>query len=123
VVGGCGRRCGIVRVRSGFDGARGRRRAVGRRDVIGRARKKPEGGGPEAIQRILGLVEGTQQGQNLGAGARKEIEEACNSIASTSSPVEVNDELSKSWKLVFTTEKVRIEGIHPCEVWQVSGVI
>ena len=108
VVGGWGRRCGTVRVRHVFEGARDCRRAAGRRDVIGRARERPEGRErPEALQRILELVEGTQQGQSLDAGVRKEIEGACNSIASTSSLVEVDDKLSKTWKLLFTTEKVR----------------
>ena len=55
---------------------------------------------------LLSLVRGTHRGERVNTGVRQAVENVCDSLASSSAPVKVSETaISKTWRLVFTTEK------------------
>ena len=82
--------------------------ACGRRVGIGGHRCRRASGSwrcsASMIQDVLGLVEGNEM---LDARGRQALENACASLPAPKGVTEAS--LSKTWKLVFTTEKVPFE--------------
>lgn len=55
---------------------------------------------------LLSIVRGTHRGERVDTGVRQAVENVCDSLASSSAPVKVSETaISKTWRLVFTTEK------------------
>ena len=55
---------------------------------------------------LLSIVRGTHRGERVNTGVRQAVENVCDSLASSSAPVKVSETaISKTWRLVFTTEK------------------
>mmetsp|Transcript_6988 Transcript_6988/g.12828 ORF Transcript_6988/g.12828 Transcript_6988/m.12828 type:complete len:216 (-) Transcript_6988:2871-3518(-) len=63
---------------------------------------------PPSIQELVSLASSSDRGENLTSSSRSQVEDICNAVESENRSRDSSvggKELSKTWKLLFTTEK------------------
>ncbi len=65
---------------------------------------------PAAIRELVAIADATNRGESLTKDGRRTVEDLCSRISAEGSPRApvTKEQLSKTWKLVLTTEKVNM---------------